>query len=70
MLKFKQYLTATKRSIEKTDKINLNVIEKFISVQRENLDVKTCNNYLSCIKLFLKYCRVKGLKYLELGFFL
>ena len=62
MLKFKQYLTATKRSIEKTDKININVIEKFISVQRENLDVKTCNNYLSCIKLFLKYCRVKGLK--------
>ena len=62
MLKFKQYLTDTRRSIEKTDKIDLNVIEKFISKQRETRDVKTCNNYLSCIKLFLKYCKVKGLQ--------
>lgn len=62
MLKFKEYLTKTKHSIEKTDTINLNVIEKFISKQRETRDVKTCNNYLSCIKLFLKYCRVKGLE--------
>ena len=60
MEKFKHYLTSTRHSIERTETIDLNIIEKFISKQRELLDVKTCNNYLSCIKLFLKFCKVKG----------
>jgi len=59
---FKNYMKLNKRSIEDTRKIKLNVIENFIARQRENKDVRTCNNYLACIKLFLRFCLVKWYK--------
>ena len=56
---FNGYLKEYRKSIEDTKRIKLGVIENFIAKQRENKDVRTCNNYLASIRLFLRFCLVK-----------
>lgn len=52
-----------KRNINDAKKIKIDTIESFIKSQRDNnKDVRTCNNYLACIKLFLRFCLIKGIK--------
>lgn len=62
MYLFKEYLKQHRKDIEDTKSIKLGVIENFIAKQRENKDVRTCNNYLASIRLFLRFCLVKWYK--------
>lgn len=59
---FNGYLKEYRKSIEDTKRIKLGVIENFIAKQREYKDVRTCNNYLASIRLFLRFCLVKWYK--------
>lgn len=59
---FSSYLKEHRKSVEDTKSIKLGVIENFIAKQRTDKDVRTCNNYLACIKLFLRFCLIKWYK--------
>lgn len=42
------------------ENIKIHLIDSFINKQRFNgKDVRTCNNYLACIKLYLRFCILK-----------
>ena len=56
---FSSYLKEHRKNLEDTKSIKLGVIENFIAKQRTDKDVRTCNNYLACIKLFLRFCLIK-----------
>ena len=62
MCLFNSYLKEHRKSLEDTKKIKLGIIENFIAKQRTDKDVRTCNNYLACIKLFLRFCLIKWYK--------
>lgn len=62
IVNFDRYLKSVslnRRGANQCEKIKLNLIDSYIKKHRlEWKDVRTCNNYLACIKLYLRYCLI------------
>ena len=62
MVRFDKYLkkiSLNTRGANNCEKIKLNLIDNYIKSQRlAGKDVRTCNNYLACIKLYLRFCLI------------
>ena len=62
ILRFDRYLkniSLNRRGANECENIKLYMIDSYIKNQRlQGKDVRTCNNYLACIKLFLRYCLI------------
>lgn len=64
MVRFDKYLkkvSLNNRGANECENIKIHLIDSFIKNQRiDGKDVRTCNNYLACIKLFLRYCLIQN----------
>lgn len=62
MVRFDKYLkkiSLNTRGANNCEKIRLSLIDSYIKSQRlAGKDVRTCNNYLACIKLYLRFCLI------------
>ena len=57
--KYLKHVSLNTRGANECENIKLYMIDNYIKTQRlAGKDVRTCNNYLACIKLFLRYCLI------------
>lgn len=63
IVKFDNYLKSVSLNrwgANQCENIKLYLIDSYIKTQRlQGKDVRTCNNYLACIKSYLRYCLIQ-----------